>query len=78
MNSALTEKQQALINAVESLPEDMQDAVKWLTANYDTAVAICKAKALTEAEHSQLMNQSERDNNRVLLVLALLERIVNA
>ena len=78
MNSALTEKQQALINAVESLPEDMQDAVKWLTANYDTAAAICKAKALTEAERSQLMNQAERDNNMVLLVLALLERIVNA
>ena len=77
MNSALAEKQQALINAIESLPEDMQDAVKWLAANYDTATAICKAKTLTEAERSQLMNQAEQDNNMVLLILALLERIIN-
>lgn len=78
MNLSLSEKQQALIKAVESLPADKQEAVKWLIANYDEASSICKAKALTDDERSQLINLAERDNNMVLLVLALLERIVNA
>ena len=73
----LTEKQQALIKAVESLPKDKQEAIKWLIANYDDAAAICKAKALTEDEHRQLMNRAKQDNNMYLLVLALFERVIN-
>ena len=78
MNPNLTEKQQALINAIESLPEDKQDIVKWLIANYDIAAAICKTKTLTEAESQNIINHAIQKNDDYLLALAFLERIMNA
>ena len=73
----LTEKQQALIKAVESLSEDKQEAIKWLIANYDSAAAICKAKSLTEDERIQLITQAEQEHNMYLLALVLFEQILN-
>ncbi len=78
MNQTLTEKQQALLNAIVALPEDKQEAAKWLLANYESAAAICRAKVLNEEERSKIMDWTIQKNDNYLLVLALLERIVNA
>jgi len=77
MEPSLTEKQKQLVETICALPEDQQKVVTWLIANYDTAVAICKAKALSCDERQQLLECAEQKNNLYLLSLVLLEQILN-
>ena len=77
LNQTLTEKQQALLNAIAALPKDKQKAVKWLLVNYESAAAICRAKVLNEAERSKIMDWAIQKNDDYLLVLALFERVIN-
>ena len=73
-----TEKQKALREAIAELTEEHQEVMNWLIENYDAAVEICKAKTLTENESQKVIHHAMQKNDDYLLVLALLERIINA
>lgn len=72
------EKQKALQSVISKLSEKQQDVIHWLIENYDAAAAICKAKILAEEESRMIIEQAMQKNDDYLLVLALLERIINA
>lgn len=67
-----------LLQAIEKLPKNKQQAVQWLIANYDTAISICKVKPLTASQRKQYMENAVQKDDMHLLALILLERIVNS
>ena len=72
------EQEKALRKVMNKLSEKQQEAMNWLITNYDISSAICRAKILTEAESRKVIDRAVQKNDDYLLVLALLERIINA
>lgn len=77
MNDAIDEKKQALIQAVNELPEHYQAAVAWVIENHDYAVRICEAGPLSEEKRASLLEKAIADDEPLLIALLSLERCVN-
>lgn len=71
------DRRKELLEAMRELPERDQSAIGWLAENYDYAVRICKAGALTEQQRKSMMDQAIEKDEPLMIALLCMERRLN-
>ena len=78
MESTTEDRRQELVRKIESLPEDLQEAVIWVIDYDHFAEQMCRAEPLNEERRAALQRQAIEQGDAWLCVLLALERTINA
>ncbi len=69
---------QQIKESISKLPEKVQKAFVWMIVNYEEVEELCKGRPLLEETRRQLMEAARRNDDALLFVLLVAEKVINA